>query len=71
MKFRPDVPNYSTFWHFLYHDLSIITGVQSFVPEAQPKPQGTTFQKNEEALDTVTTDENQQDSKCSKTHSVS
>ena len=63
--------DFQIFWHLLYLDISIITGVQSRVPEAQPKPQGSTFQKNKEALDTATTDRNQHDSKCDKTHSVS
>ena len=63
MTVRPHVPNFSTFWYFLYHDLSIITGVRSLVPEAQPKPQGTTLQKNEEELDTATTYQNEHDSK--------
>ena len=71
MKVRPDVPNFSTFSYFLYHNLSIITGVRSRVPKVLPKPRRTTFQKNEEALDTATTDQNPHDSKCNKTHSVS
>ena len=67
---KSDVPNFQIFWYLLFHHLSII-GAQSRMPEMQPKKQRTTFQKNEEALDTATTDQNQQDSKCSKTHSVS
>ena len=69
MKVKSDVPNFQIFWYLLFHHLSII-GDQSRLPEMQPKPQRTN-QKNEEALDTATTDQNQHDSKCSKTHSVS
>ena len=71
MKVGHDVPHFSTLWYLLYIHLSIITGVQNLMPEVQPKPHGTTFRKNEEALDTPTTDRNQHDSKCNKTHSVS
>ena len=63
--------DFQVFWYFLYHNLSIITGVRSSVPKVQPRPRRTTFQKNEEALDTARTDQNQHDSKCSKTHFVS
>ena len=70
MKVRFDVPYFQIFLYLLFRYLSII-GVQSRVPKVKPRPKRTTFQKNEEALDTATSDQNQHDSKCHKTHSVS
>ena len=62
--------DFQVFWYFLYHHLSIITGVQSHVPEVKLEPQRTTFQKNEGSLDTAS-DQNQDDSKCNKTYLLS